>query len=77
MKFLFDKVRVVHDAHMHEYRVEYKCWFRWVLQYSYQYELDKSRPGPTQERAKELAIARAEALMETCIVWERTQVKYY
>jgi len=64
MKRLFKQTKVVYDAHLHEYQVYYKNFLFWNFHSSYpvtQYLRD--------ERAKELAVELAKAMLGTVEIY--------
>lgn len=77
MKYLYKTVRVVHDVHLSEYKVQYRKWFRWIEDRQYRYDRPTTKQYYCpQDRAKELAIARAEDLLNTAVVWQQSLVTY-
>lgn len=75
MKYLYKSTKVIYDAHLKEYQVYYKNWFKWKYDSCYKFD-DSKRPYPThyctQEEAKERAINRATAMLDTVEVWKRS-----
>ena len=72
MRNLFKQTKVIYDAHMKEYDVYYKNWFFWVHEGTY-----KVGPHLPDEKAKELAVARAEAMLDTVEVYRSPKPFYY
>jgi hypothetical protein len=64
MKKNFLKTRVVYNAAELTYEVQYYKWLMW--RYHCQYSVDNFG----KERAKELAIEKAKAILEDEVVWE-------
>jgi hypothetical protein len=78
-KPLFKAARVVNNTHLLQFEVEYKNWFAWTFDSCYQYRGTSERPGSSgrylnEERARELAVARAESMLTTAVVWKKTAV---
>ena len=71
MKNLFLQTRVVYDAHLKEYNVQYKNFLVWKFVECY--EVSEHLPD---ERAKELAIEHAKAMLDTVEVY-RSPKPYY
>ena len=71
MKNLFKQTRVIYDAHLKEYRVEYKNFLFW--KFDCNYKVDKY----TKDNwCKENAVARAKAMLETVEIYRGKQVYY-
>jgi hypothetical protein len=69
---LFENARVIHNGYNSRYVVQYKNWFFWQHEGYYYYD----PPGAeykvhhrTREAAKEMAINRAQGLLDICEVW--------
>ena len=78
-KHLFKSTKVIFDAHQKEYQVYYKNWFFWHHDSCYKYDENPSRPNHyrSKEKAREDAVRRAEAMLETVEVWRGNVVTYY
>jgi len=76
---LYKNVRVVYDAHQKMYMVQYRKWFTWHHDEVYKFDTDTNYRTHcrTQTEAKAMAIARAEALLETAVVWQKDIRDYY
>ena len=72
MKYLFKTAKVVYDATDNQYEVYYKNWFFW--QYDSCYKINEYNDS---KNAKEKAIERAQALLNTVEVWRQTNTFYY
>ena len=71
MKNLFKQTRVVYDALLKEYNVQYKNFLVWKFVECY--KVSEHLPD---ERAKQLAIERAKAMLDTVEVY-RSPKPYY
>ena len=76
-KPLFKAVRVVNNTHLRQFEVEYKNWFTWKFDSCRQYYCDGDRAGDggrylSEERARELAIERANNMLTTAVIWQKT-----
>lgn len=71
MKFLYKTVKVIYNGHHKQYEIWYRNWFKWHFDSCY-----KISEHLNQERAKELAIERAQGMLGTAEVWRQTQVYY-
>ena len=67
MKQLYKMTRGVYDAHKQTYNVYYKNWFKWKFDRAYVVD-----HYSTEARAKELAIERAQAMLNTVEVFRAT-----
>ena len=67
MKFLYKTVKVVYNAHMKQFEIWYRNWFSWHFDSCY-----KESEFLGADRAKELAIERAQAMLNTAEVWRQT-----
>ena len=67
MKPLYKTVKVVYDAHVAEYKVYYRNWFRWHFDRGYNVSKYMS-----PKSAREMAIERAEALLNTVEVFRKS-----
>jgi hypothetical protein len=78
-KTLFKTVKVVYDAHTKSYDVYYRNWFIWQFFTSYRYDENPRHPIHycTQDEAKQRAIDRAEALLQTVEIYRKTNTFYY
>ena len=72
MKPLYKTVKVVYDAHTAEYMVYYRNWFRWRFDRGYNVSKYMS-----PKSAREMAIERAESLLETVEVFRKSNIDYY
>lgn len=72
MKFLYKTVKVIYNGHHKQYEIWYRNWFKWHYDYCY-----KISEYLNQERAKQLAIERAQGMLGTAEVWRQSQVQYY
>jgi hypothetical protein len=72
MKNLFKQTRVVYDAHLKEYNVQYKNFLFWKFAECY-----KVGTHVSDERARELAITRAKNMLETVEVYRSPKPFYY
>jgi hypothetical protein len=72
MKVLYKTVKVIYNAHLERYEIYYRNWFRWHLESCY--AVDKHLPD---DRAKEKAIGRAQALLNTVEVFRQSNIDYY
>ena len=72
MKNLFKQTRVVYDAHLKEYNVQYKNFLFWRFAECY-----KVGTYVSDERAKELAITRAKDMLDTVEVYRSPKPYYY
>lgn len=72
MKNLFKQTKVVYDEHQKEYQVYYRNFFVWHFDSCYKID-DKHPHTPysdkKKEEAKERAIQRAQAMLNTVEVW--------
>lgn len=71
MKMLYKTVKVIYNGHMKRYEIWYRNWFAWHYDSCY-----KISEYNEQERAKKLAIERAEGMLGTVEVWRKSQVCY-
>lgn len=76
-KPLFKTVRVVNNTHLKQFDVEYKNWFTWKFDSCHKYYVAGRGPGSSgqylnEERARELAVARAESMLTTTVIWKKT-----
>jgi hypothetical protein len=70
MKNIFKAAKVVLDVHEAEYVVYYKKWLFWRIDRSYAFWVQEPVSYRyTEEKAMELAIKRAQNLMESREVW--------
>ena len=72
MKNLFKQTRVVYDAHLKEYNVQYKNFLFW--KFAECYKVDRY---VSDEKAKELAITRAKNMLDTVEVYRSPKPYYY
>lgn len=70
-KNLYKTVKVIYDDHQKRYEIWYKNFFIWRYDSCY-----KISEYITKERAKELAIERAEGMLNTVEVWRRSNFDY-
>lgn len=79
MRHLYKTTRVVYDAHLCEYVVEYKNWLFWRFDSTYRWD----KPGGvpmyyrTREKAKQEAIERAQDMLQTVEVYRDTVIFPY
>ena len=80
-KYLFKKVRVIHNPHRSEFVIEYKTWFIWNHDRSFcYYEQGRTPYGAklwNKDEAQKLAIERAEELLEKHVIFEKSNIIYY
>lgn len=69
MKSLYKSSKVIYNAHQKRYEVYYKNWFVWQYDSCY-----KPCEYLKDEIAKEKAIERAEALLNTVEVWKGSRI---
>ena len=72
MKKLFLQTKVVYDAHLKEYNVQYKNFLFWKFAECY-----KVSEHLLDERAKELAIEHAKNMLDTVEVYRSPKPFYY
>lgn len=72
MKILYKTAKVIYDAHQKRYEVYYKNWFVWHFDSCY-----KVGEYLKDDIAKEKAIERAQALLNTVEVWKQSNMLYY
>lgn len=72
MRNLFKQTKVVYDAHLREYRIYYKNFLRWRFDRAY-----RETEYVTDARAKELAIDRAKAMLDTVEIYRSPGPDYY
>jgi hypothetical protein len=81
MKTIYKSTKVIYDAHLKEYQVYYKNWFVWKFDSCYKFDEKKSHYNPVhycnEEQAKERAINRASAMLNTVEVWKQSNITYY
>ena len=70
-KLLYRSSRVVYNAHTDQYEVYYRNWFFWRFDRCYTVS---EYLNPTS--AKELAIQRAQGLLNTVEVWRQSNITY-
>lgn len=71
-KILYKTTRVIYNAHMEQYEVHYRNWIKWHIDKTY--KVNQYMP---KEQAKQLAIERAEGLLNTVEVWRQSNIDYY
>lgn len=71
MKSLYKTVKVIYDDHQKQYEVWYRNWFTWHYDSCY-----KISEYLNQERAKELAIERAQGMLGTVEVWRKSNILF-
>lgn len=71
MKHLYKSSKVIYNAHQKQYEIWYKNWFFW--RFDSCYKIDEHLKD---ERAKELAIARAASMLDTVEVWKQSVIFY-
>lgn len=80
-KYLFKKVRVIHNPHRQEFIVDYKTWFRWNYDRSFFYYEQGQYPSGNKlwnkDDAEKLAKERAQELLGVHIVFEKSNIVYY
>ena len=72
MKPIYKSVKVIYDAHLKMYQVWYRNWFFWHYDSGYRFDEQKDRYPVhycLEEEAKERAINRAKAMLETVEVY--------
>lgn len=76
---LYKSVRVVHNAHARAFEVYYRKWFKWHYEGCYKYEDKANIHGfsMSRERAKELALERAEGMLNSTVVWQQSSFMGY
>lgn len=57
---------------MEQYEVHYRNWIKWHIDKTY--KVNQYMP---KEQAKQLAIERAEGLLNTVEVWRQSNIDYY
>ena len=67
MKSLYKTVKVLYNGHLKRYEIWYRNWFFWQFDSCY-----KESEYLSQERARELAIERAQGLLNTTEVWRQS-----
>lgn len=72
MKVLYKSAKVVYNAHLKQYEIWYRNWLFWHFDSCY-----KVGEHLNDERAKEQAINRAAALLNTVEVWKQSNLMYY
>lgn len=70
MKSLYKTVKVVYNAHEKRFDIFYRNWFFWQYDSCYK----DSEFGTA--RAKELAIERAQGMLNTAEVWRQSNRQY-
>jgi hypothetical protein len=70
-KIVYKTVKVVYNAHSDRFEVYYRNWFRWHFDKCYNVGEYLSK-----EKAKELAIERAQGLLSTVEVWKQSNITY-
>ena len=72
MKILYKTAKVIYNAHLNQYEIWYKNWFFWHFDSCY-----KVSEYLKNEMAKDKAIERAQALLDTVEVWKQSNITYY
>lgn len=72
MKILYKSSKVIYNAHEKKYEIWYKNWFVW--RFDTCYKVDEYL---NSETAKEKAIERAQALLNTVEVWKQSNINYH
>lgn len=78
MRNLFKQTKVVYDDHQKEYQVYYRRFFVWHFDSCY--KIDDKHPytpysDQKKQEAKERAIQRAQAMLNTVEVWRGSSLK--
>jgi hypothetical protein len=71
MKILYKSSKVIYDAHQKQYEIWYKNWFVWRFDSCYQVS-----EYLKDDIAKEKAIERAQALLNTVEIWKQSNIMY-
>ena len=73
-KYLYKTVKVIYDAHLQEYQVWFRNWFRWHYDSCYRWDENPRRPQYycTKEQAEERAIKRAKSMLSTTEVFRES-----
>lgn len=79
MRHLFKTTRVLYDAHRYRYVVQYRKWFKWINADEYPFD---HVPGHNlyyrnKEKARDMAIERAQSMLDTVEVWRKSNIQYY
>ena len=71
MKNIFKQTKVIYDAHLKEYQVWYRNFFVWQFDSCYKFDENLSHPihYRNKQRAEEMSIERAQAMLNTVEVW--------
>lgn len=71
MKPLYKRAKVLFNAHQKQYEVWYCNWFRWRFKSCYRFDENTSRPFHyrTKQRAEEMALEQAKAMLNSVEVW--------
>ena len=79
MRYLYKSTKVIYDAHLKEYQVYYKNWFTWKYDSCYKYDENPAWTGnnANKDQAKERAINRAQAMLNTVEIWKQSNISYY
>lgn len=71
MKPVYKTVKVVYNAHMKQFEIWYRNWFFWHFDSCY-----KESEFLGTARAKELAIERAQGMLNTAEIWRQSNRQY-
>jgi hypothetical protein len=71
MKILYKSSKVIYNAHQKQYEIWYKNWFVWRFDSCYQVS-----EYLKDDIAKEKAIERAQALLDTVEIWKQSNIMY-
>ena len=71
MKILYKTSKIIYNAHQKQYEIWYKNWFVWRFDSCYQVS-----EYLKDDIAKEKAIERAQALLNTVEIWKQSNIMY-
>ena len=79
MRIIFKQTKVIYDAHQKEYQVWYRNFFVWRFDSCYKFDENPSRPihYRNKQRAEEMSIDRAKAMLNTIEVWRGSNLVPY
>lgn len=76
MKPLYKSAKVIYNAHQKQYEIWYRNWFVWHFDSCYKFDEDARNPihYTKKERAEEMAVQRAKAMLNTVEVWRGSNI---
>lgn len=79
MKNIFKQTKVIYDAHQKEYQVWYRNFFIWHFDSCYKFDENPSHSihYRNKQRAEEMSIERAKAMLNTVEVWRGSNLVPY